>query len=232
MTGLEIEFKFTILPSQHERLSETLTQLSSESHRFQKLDDYFRAHKKINEESLNRENTSHVNCSYANLSTLDVRIRNHEIFDIDGKSISRQTVLTYKRILQSEGNVDTRSKGELNLEYETEIEDSEMMATLLQDLGAIHYIFKEKLGHSYIIPITSTEQAMFSQKKIHILAELSHVRTLGVFLELEILMPKDTKEIEINQCRDLLLTLADSLGLSRSQIEPRRYMDMLREHKS
>ena len=110
-------------------------------------------------------------------------------------------------------------KMEVNQEREFEVSDAGMFEELLSSLGLIREFKKEKRGWAWKI-CTGIE--------IPILAELSDVRGLGWFLELEILAPDDD-HLTVEYCHKRLFALLNELGVSPDMVEPKPYMVLLKE---
>jgi adenylate cyclase class 2 len=90
---------------------------------------------------------------------------------------------------------------------------------LLGRLGLKPGIKKEKRGWAWTITAPGAPP---------ILAELSMVKNLGWFLELEILAEARDRQT-ITQSRNRLLSLLEKLGIPPEQIEPRPYSQLLKE---
>jgi adenylate cyclase class 2 len=137
---------------------------------------------------------------------------NKEAFRIRIRRDNSKTFVTYKqkRIL---------GKIEVNQEKEFEVSDAEEFERILDILGMIRDFKKEKRGWAWEIP---------SGTDLPVLAELSDVKGLGCFLELEILAPNDDP-VTIEKSRKRLFALLDDLGIPPGMVEPRSYMALLKE---
>ena len=145
-----------------------------------------------------------------------LRIRKEEKTYTDGRS--------GKTILVTHKTREIHTETEVNNEREFAISDSSIFEEILAELGFTQDIKKEKQGWYWELK-SSTGEAPLS-------AELSLVKSLGWFLELEIL--SDTSdERNLKQNRSRLLAVLDSLGISREAIESRPYSELIREqHKN
>jgi adenylate cyclase class 2 len=97
---------------------------------------------------------------------------------------------------------------------------AETFAGLLGALGFAPEITKEKRGRAWRIPPSPDGGPP-------VLAELSLVKRLGWFLELEI-VTEDRSEQTLSESRRRLLSLLGELGLDEARIEERPYTRMLR----
>ena len=141
---------------------------------------------------------------------LRLRIRHQEKSFPDGTS-EQNTVVTYK-IREFHGEM------EVNNENEFAVSNSTVFEKILSQLGMAAEIRKEKQGQAWKLSAENTE----------ILAELSMVKNLGHFLELEILNDS-CDEQKLTQTCKLLLDQLEALGINRTSIETRSYSDLLRE---
>jgi adenylate cyclase class 2 len=117
---------------------------------------------------------------------------------------------------------------EVNDEREFTVSDAAVFEDMLEQLGLVPGIRKEKRGWAWRIPAENQDDPP-------VLAELSEVARLGWFLELEILAPglrnrpEDRGEETVSRCRLRLFALLEKLGIGTDQIEERPYSQMLRE---
>jgi adenylate cyclase class 2 len=123
---------------------------------------------------------------------------------------STHTLVTYKIRDLQEGV-------EINDEREFEVSDAGVFEELLRRLGLAPGIRKHKRGRAWLCGTgTGTVRA-----------ELSEVRGLGWYLELEVLAaPGD--EQALAEARAGLFSLLEALGVPREQIETRPYTEMLK----
>ena len=98
--------------------------------------------------------------------------------------------------------------------------EAETFAGLLGALGFAPKITKEKRGRAWLVPASLAGEPQ-------VLAELSLVKGLGWFLELEI-VTEDRSDQSLSENRQRLLSLLGELGLNEGQIEARSYTQMLR----
>ncbi|MDR2477488.1 MAG: class IV adenylate cyclase [Treponema sp.] len=139
-----------------------------------------------------------------------LRVRRETGADAEGQS--RETVLiTYK-------TKELQSGVEVNNEREFTVSDAAAFEELLRRLGLHPAIQKEKRGRAWQAPDGEGEP---------VLAELSLVRDLGWFIELEILAADDYSQT-VAQSRRRLLSLLECLGVKPEQIETRPYTELLR----
>ncbi len=127
----------------------------------------------------------------------DVRIRREE---------GKPAVLTRKMKKMHNGV-------EINQEIECSISDSDMVESLLKDLGAREKIRKEKIGRAYSVG--------------ELLVELSEVVGLGFFIEIE-WVGKAGEPGQVEAVEAMVRKTADFLGIQETDIEPRPYTKMLR----
>ncbi len=124
-----------------------------------------------------------------------------------GRDNDDRAIVT-KKVKSFSGNV------EVNRETEFTVEPAASFTDLLLSLGYRSYIEKEKRGRSY----------HFSGALI----ELCNVRGLGWFIEIEILVPDEGEEVKREYTVEKLMGVFDILGISRERMEPRYYIEMLR----
>ena len=108
---------------------------------------------------------------------------------------------------------------EINDEQEFSVSSAEAFEKFLQHTGMKLQLKKEKLGWAWHVPKTAENP---------VLAELSMVKGLGWFIELE-LMLEDRDNETIEACRKRLLSLLAELDIAPEKIEPRTYSKMLAE---
>jgi adenylate cyclase class 2 len=104
---------------------------------------------------------------------------------------------------------------EENEETEFTVSDREKFEKFVRDLGCTEYIEKIKTSRVY--------------RDGDLTIELSHVRDLGWFVEIEKLAVESISREERKEIRERLLELLDDLGLGRERIEGRYYIEMLEE---
>jgi adenylate cyclase class 2 len=111
---------------------------------------------------------------------------------------------------------------EINDEREFEISDAEAFEELLRRLGLEPRIAKHKRGRAWYCG-GGPEQG----PEAGIRAELSELRGLGWFLELEILSLRGDEKT-ITQCRERLFSVLEKLEIPPETIESRPYTEMLK----
>ena len=140
-----------------------------------------------------------------------LRIRNEKKTDPNGES--SQTYMVNCKSKELYGEI------EVNNEQEFEISDIAVFEEILVQLGLEPDITKEKEGWTWKL----SRKAGY----IPVLAELSEVKSLGWFIELEII--SDTRdEYTLEENRSHLLLLLENLGLSPDTIETRSYSELIR----
>jgi adenylate cyclase class 2 len=150
--------------------------------------------------------------SFPSLPPSGVRVRRETNTTEDG-AVSNLNLVTYKIR-------ELRDGVEINDEREFEISNGEVFEDLLGRLGLSPGIRKNKQGWAWRVRGPAGPGA-------EIRAELSDVKSLGWFLELEILVPEgDEKTIAL--CRENLFSLLEKLEIPREDIESRPYTEMLR----
>jgi adenylate cyclase class 2 len=137
---------------------------------------------------------------------------NEKAFRIRIRRDNGKTFVTYKQ-------KEILGKIEVNQEKEFEVSDAGEFERILDILGMIRDFKKEKRGWAWEIS---------SDTDLPVLAELSDVRGLGWFLELEILAPNDDPVI-VEKSRKRLFALLDDLGIPPGMVESRPYMALLKQ---
>jgi adenylate cyclase class 2 len=132
-----------------------------------------------------------------------------------GGEISRFNLVTYK-------TRELRAGIEINDEREFTVSDGEVFEDLLRRLGLTPGIGKNKRGWAWGLTVPGAPGLGGE-----IRAELSEVRKLGWFLELEILVPEGDEKT-ITQCREKLFRVLEKLEIPREDIETRPYTEMLK----
>jgi adenylate cyclase class 2 len=138
-----------------------------------------------------------------------VRVRREKNTAKDG-GISKFSLVTYKIR-------ELRAGIEVNDEREFEVSDGMVFEDLLRRLGLEPGIVKNKRGWAWTL----------GGSEAGIRAELSDVKGLGWFLELEILAPEGDEKT-IARRRERLLSSLDELEIPRETIESRPYTEMLK----
>jgi adenylate cyclase class 2 len=139
-----------------------------------------------------------------------LRVR-HEA-DTDTQGRSRERVLVTYKTKETQGGI------EVNDEQEFAVSDAAAFEKLLARMGLRVEIRKEKRGSAWNLPEGEGEP---------VLAELSMVKGLGWFLEIEILAAgKDDQTMAQSRLR--LLSLLAKFGIGEDQIEGRPYTELLR----
>ncbi|AHC15065.1 class IV adenylate cyclase [Salinispira pacifica] len=106
---------------------------------------------------------------------------------------------------------------ETNSEREFTVSHPENFTFLLENSGYRLKITKHKEGEAY----------RFGEY----LLELSHVRDLGWFLEIERVIPGDARPEQVEQSRTDIQKMFSTLEIPPSAVESRRYTQMLEERK-
>jgi len=110
---------------------------------------------------------------------------------------------------------------EVNDEREFCVSDAGLFEELAADLGLFKAMYKKKRGWEWVVQPEG-------EGSLPICAEISMVKDLGWFLELEILARND-KESAVAECRKDLFSLLGSLGVPEEKIESKPYSTLLRE---
>ena len=234
MTQLEIEYKFHISSQQAQDINVQLQAFASEPYAIHKSDVYYR-HKNISGD------------------VVDIRLRKHTekkcgkntsdnasetTSDKGGKNTREETsfFLTYKNGLNNGDEA-----GEVNQEFETLVEKAEVIEHLFMMMGAEILVKKIKLGNAYEIPFvlklkdTTLARVMLPQV---MLAEVIEVESLGYFFEIEVVLDRvcldsmgdwgdEWMDAYFLLIREKLLAMSYSLGIAPSQIEQKKYMELL-----
>lgn len=209
MAQIEIEYKFRIDSHQVSDIKKQLQTLAHTHATIDKSDIYYRYK--------NTEDT-----------ILDIRLRRHTEIIEDNESVS--FFLTYKKTLHNDDG------GEVNQEFETKIEDCEVIEHIITTMGARVLIKKTKRGDAYSMPLmlnTDDDNGAFDTLVIY--AEFIEVEPLGYFFEIEVVVDMallahmkergDGDYIALIQKK--LLAMAYALGIEQSQLESRKYIDLL-----
>lgn len=261
---IEIEYKFFIPKEQLESLKIQLQKECRESCYFEKLDNYYRCTNNKTIDTL--------------VQPLDIRLRNIVLYNIDAHFLksnihTNTSMLTFK-IKQNSTNIkktiddipnadgqinsikndDSKRKiyqigAEINDEYETEIENPQIIEQLLMYMGAKHHIYKEKKGWKYELSIPEDilfliqenveldiiqeDNSYWEKLPRSIIIELVEVAPLGYFLEIEVLILACLYNIAILTILDdyLQQTIA-ALQIDIHTFEPCSYMEMIQAAKN
>ena len=140
-----------------------------------------------------------------------VRVRRESGVDRSGAAF--ETILVTFKAKEITGGI------EVSDEREFSVSDAVLFEDMLGKLDLHKAMQKEKNGWAWtIVPETAGLPS--------ILAELSQVKNLGWFLELEILTASNDKQT-VRDCRKRLLTLLEKLEIPSQQIEDRPYTTLL-----
>ena len=112
---------------------------------------------------------------------------------------------------------------EVNEEREFSVSDAGLFEELAGELGLFKATHKEKAGREWSVPA----KAEGGQP---VKAEISKVRYLGWFLELE-LLAEDGGEKTVEESRGELFALLDRLGVPRERVEAVSYGSLLLERR-
>ena len=160
--------------------------------------------------------TYEKNDHYWVLNDTNVRVRREKIFQ---GCNAKDTEVPAKEIILVTYKIKEINDGiEINEEKEFSISDAEIFEDLLSRIGMVSDIKKEKRGCAWHI---------IEPGNPPILAELSMVKNLGCFLELEILA-ENREEKTIAASRKRLFDTLAALGIPAEKIEARPYSIMLR----
>ena len=102
------------------------------------------------------------------------------------------------------------------IEFSHSAKDKEIMIKMANMLGYVEFIRKHKTGYEW------------HYNDVHI--ELLNVKTLGWYLEMEIMSDTDDKEKNLDKIL-LLYSILNSFGLSACDVESKSYQQMLKEQK-
>jgi len=180
----------------HEPIKERLSSLGSYVRSYDKIDSYWLNGKEA--ALLITTNTG-------------IRVRRESAVGADGTG--HETVLGTMKKREMSGNI------EVNDEREFAVSDAAAFEEMLQGLGLSKVMRKEKHGLEW------TVKADLSGNP-EIKAELSMVKGLGWFLELEILR-EDANERTVWESRRELFALLQKLGVGEDRIETRNYAQLL-----
>ena len=142
-----------------------------------------------------------------------IRVRREKGVDKAGNAYE-SVFVTFKNKTISDGI-------EINEEREFTVSDAILFEQMLEELGMYKYMEKEKNGWAWDIPPQIAGQPP-------ICAEISLVKSLGWFLELEIITEDHTGDT-VEESRKRLLALLETLEIPQEYIEEKPYAQMLSE---
>jgi adenylate cyclase class 2 len=196
--AVEIELKVRL--DGPEPVKQRLSSLGTYRRSYEKSDVYWVAEKK----------------SPSGLPPSGVRIRREIATGQEGRG-SESALVTYK-IREMRDGVEINDEREFAVAGAgQDAEGAKVFEDLLERLGLEPGIRKEKRGWAWTL-----------DGQPPVLAELSLVKNLGWFLELEILA-EDRDEQTITESRNRLLSLLETLDIPPERIEKRPYTAMLKE---
>ena len=234
MKQLEVECKFSIMPEHIAGLLSSLAVLSIKNTHYIKKDTYYRK-TDSSDISLYKD----IRLREVSKEEYDLLAQNNDIgyiFSIPtSDAIKTYNMLTFKQAYRVIGASELFYQ-----EHETMLEDSEVLHIVLQELGAIQYVSKTKIGISCEVDISKNYTigtillpACSISNVAHIInCELSLVASLGYFLELELLLDYHTTDNDIVVAETYIIDFAKALNIPLAQKETRLYMDMLRERSN
>ncbi len=117
------------------------------------------------------------------------------------RSMGDTTILTYKRIINAEGD---------RIEHEVAVDSAATAEAILKELGYLLAVNVEKVRSEYRIG--------------DIAACLDDVVKLGMFLELEVI---SQSEDEIATAEQRIMSVASEMGLTAADIETKKYDQLL-----
>lgn len=107
---------------------------------------------------------------------------------------------------------------EINRETEVTVDDAESANTLLQYLGYTPLIRKTKRMRIY--------------RRGQVTVEISHIDGLGAFIECERVLEEAASPEARQQAVEAVAEAMEAAGVAANRVEPRPYLDMLRERLS
>lgn len=119
---------------------------------------------------------------------------------------------------------------EVNEEHESYISDPDPLCLFLIDSGFTVDLKKHKDVMDWNINFTLPKKAaeILNCKSLSACCELCNVPPLGDFLEVEILSPSSDQTL-VKILQEELNSILEKLGLSKNDIEPRYYSELLKE---
>ena len=144
-----------------------------------------------------------------------IRVRREKAVDAE-KRESRRALVTMKRKSLS-GNI------EVNGEREFAVSDAMLFEQMLGELGLSRVMQKEKQGWEWAVQTDIAGPGTIT-------AEVSMVKDLGWFLELEILA-EEGEEL-VGESRQALYALLERLNVAQEKVESRSYAALLRERRN
>jgi len=147
------------------------------------------------------------------ISRSGLRVRRER--SVSDGDVEHQSVLVTSKQKKVSGNI------EVNDEREFAVSDAGLFEELLCDLGLFKAMYKKKTGWEWRVPSGDDDRRSIG-------AEISMVKDLGWFLELEILAEDDSEQV-VEECRAELVSLLEKLRISEDKIEARSYTKLLRE---
>jgi len=142
-----------------------------------------------------------------------LRIRRER--SVDDGDIEHKSVLVTIKQRKLSGNI------EVNDEREFTVSDADLFEELLCNLGLFKAIYKKKSGWEWKVPSETEGRQSIS-------AEVSMVKDLGWFLELEFLANDDSERL-VEEIRAEFASLLAKLEIPEEKIEVRSYTTLLRE---
>jgi len=112
---------------------------------------------------------------------------------------------------------------EVNREIEYGVDDPDSFTAFCESLGYSIVVSKVKRVEQFRLPGDGTVPS--------VLAELCVVEGLGNFLELEILLPGESGAAAVQAAKSHLRSILRRMKIDESRMEPRRYTEMLMEHR-
>lgn len=139
-------------------------------------------------------------------------------FSLDGETAEFRLRQSFSSLVVTRKIKRHRDDGiEVNkeIEFTVPIGEEESVETFVRSLGYRELIRKEKTGF------------VWSERDLTL--ELVYVHNLGWYLEIELLVYEDGNERLINRAVERLAEMRNSLGVANLPLEPRYYIDILRE---
>ena len=198
---MSAEIELKVWLDDHEFVKERLSSIGEYVRSYEKTDTYWLPMRE--------------NAPYVSLPPSGLRIRRER--SLDSNDVERKSVLiTLKRREILDGI-------EVNDEREFSVSDADLFEGLICDLGLSKFACKEKCGWEWRVPAGVEGDRPIS-------AEVSMVKDLGWFLEMELL--SDTAcEKTVEESRKGFFSLLEKLRISKDKIEAKPYTTLLQERR-
>ncbi|MCL2191612.1 MAG: CYTH domain-containing protein [Treponema sp.] len=196
---MPVEIELKAWLSDHKQVKKQLFLLGRYARSFEKTDTYWFPI---------QEDAPGVSIPYSGL-----RVRRES--SVDDSEVERKSVLVTVKKKKMSGNI------EVNDEREFTVSDADLFEELVGNLGLFKAAYKKKSGWEWKVPSGAEGRQPVS-------VEISMVKDLGWFLELELLADGDSERVVEESRREFACLLA-KLNIPEEKIEVRSYTKLLQE---